>query len=881
MSSHSVPRPAPASIASQLRFVLIAAMIGVGLFGVGGAFLAAQRIDSMRMALLSVITREAGMASALLGRALRQQSLPSDAGESGPAQYWAPDYEFELEDRSTIDRLVRQFVVPPSIVKIKLFNRMGRTIYSPIPGDLGRPAGHVDSFAEALGETAKGYLEFRERFAAADGELRQIWIVATYTPIRLGGADGAPDAIAEFYSDVTKQFEVQREIVQREIMLLGLVLAFLFAAVLALVVWRQRRLLASLRKLEQIEAQFRDGIESMGDGFLLWDSKDRLVTWNQRCADLLPYSAEVFRVGLSFIEYIRNSVARNHPTWSQDARDARVQERIRQHRNADSTLEFPTSTGRLIELHEHRTSSDGRVSTFRDVTEQRLAERRVADSEAAFRDGIESMIDAFCLYDSAQRLLHWNTRYIEMFPHLAPAIRPGITMQEIFALHAAAPVFGIPAAERETWLARALVKATDVNEDGYRRDLADGRVLLVVTSVTAMGGFIHVMRDVTVETGVKQALARSEARFRDAIENMADGLALWDARDRLVLWNRRFAQMLEHLDPDLFRPETRFRDLAAAHALHLLPQASDAERAAWVEQRLAQRSAEIGGAEWTSKAGATVEIVERQTSEGGIVSVYRDVTAQRRATDQIATALERERQAAAHQKRFVSIAAHEFRTPLTIIDGAAQRLIRYAERVTPADLCERAQKIRAAAARMAQLVDTTLSLARLDDGRIEVNSTSLDLVSLLNGICKRLEGVSQEFKIVLTSELPQLAVTGDPRLLDQVFTNLVANAIKYSGKSQTVEIVIAQAGANATVAIRDHGIGIPANELANLFTRFYRASTAKGIPGTGIGLNLVRELLTLQGAEVDVVSEVDRGSTFTVTLPRAAADPIVMSAAVA
>lgn len=123
--------------------------------------------------------------------------------------------------------------------------------------------------------------------------------------------------------------------------------------------------------------------------------------------------------------------------------------------------------------------------------------------------------------------------------------------------------------------------------------------------------------------------------------------------------------------------------------------------------------------------------------------------------------------------------------------------------MTPTDPCERAQKIRIAAARMAQLVDTTLSLARLDDRRIEVNATTLDLVSLLHGICKRIEGVSQAFSIALTSEVFQLAVTWDSRLLDQGFTNLVANATKYSGESQHVEVLIAHAAARRAVDIEE------------------------------------------------------------------------------
>ena len=106
-----------------------------------------------------------------------------------------------------------------------------------------------------------------------------------------------------------------------------------------------------------------------------------------------------------------------------------------------------------------------------------------------------------------------------------------------------------------------------------------------------------------------------------------------------------------------------------------------------------------------------------------------------------------------------------------------------------------------------------------------------------------------------------------PRLLDQIFANLLSNAIKYSGTSRRIDVSVTGNALEAEVRVRDYGIGVPADEVGRLFTRFFRASTAKGLPGTGIGLNLVKELVSLHGGDVRVESAAGEGSCFIVTLP--------------
>lgn len=240
---------------------------------------------------------------------------------------------------------------------------------------------------------------------------------------------------------------------------------------------------------------------------------------------------------------------------------------------------------------------------------------------------------------------------------------------------------------------------------------------------------------------------------------------------------------------------------------------------------------------------------------------------QQKLSLRLADALEKERQYSALHGEFVSMVSHEFRTPVAIIDGAAQRIDRRAGRDTPEELRQRAAKIRAAATRMIGLIESTLSVSRLEAGTIELETADCDVAALLTDVCGRQQDLSKEHAISLTiDDLPATA-TLDAKRTDQIFTNLLSNAVKYAPNAPRIDVEARVEGNHVVVTVRDFGLGIPREELPKLFGKYFRASTSKGIPGTGIGLNLVKHLVELHGGTISVESEQGAGSLFTVTLP--------------
>jgi signal transduction histidine kinase len=232
--------------------------------------------------------------------------------------------------------------------------------------------------------------------------------------------------------------------------------------------------------------------------------------------------------------------------------------------------------------------------------------------------------------------------------------------------------------------------------------------------------------------------------------------------------------------------------------------------------------------------------------------------------------LAHEQRLALMQRNFVSMASHEFRTPLTVIDGHARRLDKIKDAVKPAEIAERAGKIRSAVLRMTHLIDNLLNSSRLIDGGAELylQPTDVDLTVLLQEVCQLHREMVPTAQIAERFSAAAMPIMGDAKLLFQVFSNLLANAIKYSPAGGAIEVEAEVTPDTVIVAVSDHGIGIPASDLAHLFERYHRGSNVSGIVGTGVGLYLVKMAIDLHRGRVEVESEEGKGSRFLIRLPR-------------
>lgn len=235
-----------------------------------------------------------------------------------------------------------------------------------------------------------------------------------------------------------------------------------------------------------------------------------------------------------------------------------------------------------------------------------------------------------------------------------------------------------------------------------------------------------------------------------------------------------------------------------------------------------------------------------------------------------ATLYRRAEQAVRMRDEFLSIASHELRTPLSALLiqlGTMERAI--AGRVPGDD--KLAKKVAAATRhtkRLTRLVDSLLDVSRLAAKQLDLHVEELDLSELVREVADRFADEAQ----VANSELalratPNVRGRWDRLRVEQVVTNLISNALKY-GRNHPIEVSVELVAGKASIAVRDHGIGISPQDQARIFDRFQRAAPAQHYGGLGLGLYITRQIVDAHGGAIEVVSELGVGSTFTVQLPR-------------
>jgi signal transduction histidine kinase len=216
---------------------------------------------------------------------------------------------------------------------------------------------------------------------------------------------------------------------------------------------------------------------------------------------------------------------------------------------------------------------------------------------------------------------------------------------------------------------------------------------------------------------------------------------------------------------------------------------------------------------------------------------------------------------------FINRASHELRTPLTSAMLMAE-LLQHGG--TEEERAEYLDALMRELNRQKELVDQLLLAGRLESGRMKIDVVPMNLIPVLREAVRAVKvmGDRRKISVKLESEHEAINILGDAGGLSQVFINLINNAVKFSPDGKPVEVVATKGEGMAIVSITDHGLGIPPEALPHLFERFYRAKnvTVAEIPGSGVGLYIVKSIVDELGGRIEVKSELNQGTTFTVSL---------------
>jgi len=512
----------------------------------------------------------------------------------------------------------------------------------------------------------------------------------------------------------------------------------------------------------------------------------------------------------------------------------------------------------------------GRAGSWRDIEAEHETRVALEQSEARFRAFTDTAADAIVTADVDGFIAGWNAGAEQMFGYSADEVmgRPvTVIMPERYAIGHPA----IMSRVRETDERR--IMGTVVELEGLRRDGSEFPIELSMGEWEVAGEHYvsTIIRDISERREAAAALATSAQRLRLATDTAEIGIWTWDFGDDSLVWDERLCDWYEVPDEvrdrgvfyEFWRSRVHPGDLERTEAL--LAEA----RAGGVPYddvfRVVRSDGEIRHIHATSA-------LERDAAGAPLrmIGVNIDVTQSTRLNDDLeARVLQRTAQLDASNKeleQFVYSASHDLRAPLRAIDGFSQMVVEdAADRLDEAD-AEHLQRVRAAAQRMAVLIDQLMALAR--SSRQDLRIEQVDVSELAESVIRELR-VPEPERAVDSVVTPGMHAQADEALLRAVYTNLLGNAWKFTGKHAAARIEAGEMEVDGERAfyVRDDGAGFDMKLATHLFGAFQRLHEAGEFKGDGIGLATVQRLVARHGGRVWAEAAVEQGATFYFTLP--------------
>ena len=420
----------------------------------------------------------------------------------------------------------------------------------------------------------------------------------------------------------------------------------------------------------------------------------------------------------------------------------------------------------------------------------------------------------------------------------------------------------------------AAAKSTRAALAGWRRDRE--RVLVVSGALALLMASLALALSLAIAQ--RERAEAERARFRrtleSALETMSDGFVMFDADDRLVVCNSRYRDFYRISAP-FIRPGARFEDILREGALRgQYPQIGE-DVEAWVKSMVAWHRGDNPPIERLLPDGRWILITERRMPDGGTVGIRTDITALKRAMEELAAARDAAAAAGEAKSQFLARMSHELRTPLNGVLGFAQLLLED-PRLAP-DQREKVRTLHEAGRHVLELVNGLLDLSKIEAGRLDLHLREVALRPLLDGCAALLRPEVDRKRIAFhldtSADLPEM-IEGDPTRLRQLVLNLLSNAVKFTPAGGQVTLRVRRLARPAEevlrIEVQDSGPGVPADKRHMLFEEFVQLGgdgTGTEATGTGLGLAISARLVALMRGRIGYDGEAGQGALFWVELP--------------
>jgi PAS domain S-box-containing protein len=265
----------------------------------------------------------------------------------------------------------------------------------------------------------------------------------------------------------------------------------------------------------------------------------------------------------------------------------------------------------------------------------------------------------------------------------------------------------------------------------------------------------------------------------------------------------------------------------------------------------------------------TIPLVDKNAFISSALFVYSNITEQKKVAQDSQNALKKEQELNELKSRFVAMASHEFRTPLSAIQTSAILIGRQNGLGKEQKREKYVAQIKKNVKQLVVILNDFLSLSKLEEGKVIANKVTFDFVVLSKTLIEEVSMTKKTGKnIIISAPDTPVLLNLDPKLVRRILMNLLSNALKYSPENTDIHIKIEERNECISLEVQNQGIGIPEEEQDKLFERFFRAKNAQNIQGTGLGLHIIKQFVDLMSGTIDFKSKTNKGATFLVKLPR-------------
>jgi signal transduction histidine kinase len=620
-------------------------------------------------------------------------------------------------------------------------------------------------------------------------------------------------------------------------------------------------------------------------GLALFDAELRLLACNGLYRVYCGYREDETQPGVGFVDLVTLSLRRRAMPEA-EIRVSIERALARLMPGAGYTFRHSAVSGREIEINRRRLETGALVETVREArsqvgsTEFGAQFAQIADAaRKRMMHALDVMADGFALFDANDRLVVYNRNYVKTKPLAENFVIPGMTFESILRACVERGTYVMNGLEPEAYFNQRMHHHRNPGTP-YEVQLTDGRWVLVSEKRTPDGGIVGIRSDITEMKSreldllrISRKLHAKNSQFDTALNNMVQGLCMFDGDQRLIVCNRRYLEIYG-FSADVVKPGILLSDIMrysvklgnyseeeAARALAERPDPSRLRNRTTIKQRL--------------KDGRVIAVMSEPMSHGGTIATYLDITEienQAQALQAHALRLEASNR---DLQEFAYVASHDLQEPLRKIEAFSDRLVRKYGKTLPEDGQMFIDRMQNAASRMRQLISALLSYSRVSTNASQFAEIDMDhvLADVLSDLQIRIE----EAKAAIHAEsLPR--IEADPVQMRQLFQNILSNALKFRRKD--VDLVISIKGTVIPdlqrhdpplgwleFSIADNGIGFDNAYKEQIFKIFQRLHGRMEYEGTGIGLATCRKIVDRHGGIIDANGRPGEGTTFTIRLP--------------